>query len=267
MTETIRHLMRLGLSEYEARAYVATVALGEGTVKEISQESRVHRSRTYDIMERLAKKGFVEMGNTSPICYRAHDPAIASKRLMEDITRANEKILKELQDIGNKAERRDNPIWTLTGAWAIEHKLEDLMDAARREVSVVFFSRRSLLQYAKLIARISESKDVTVVLSHQPESFAGLLGNSRVMRLRPIAGFITEMEGMLCDRGFVTNDGQYCIEMIMLADKETTLILTREGEGHRAIIITGTVLNIFGHDTVEKLVQSAEEVHVRPLDE
>jgi len=41
MADVIKHLMRLGLSEYEARAYVATVSLGEGTVNEISKESGV----------------------------------------------------------------------------------------------------------------------------------------------------------------------------------------------------------------------------------
>ena len=74
MDDVIKHLMRLGLTEYEARAYVATVSLGEGTVNEISRESGVPRSRAYDVMERLAEKGFVEMGNTNPICYRANDP-------------------------------------------------------------------------------------------------------------------------------------------------------------------------------------------------
>jgi sugar-specific transcriptional regulator TrmB len=57
MTELVGHLMRLGLSEYEARAYIATVALGEGTVKEISVESGVPRSRAYDVMEASSSSG------------------------------------------------------------------------------------------------------------------------------------------------------------------------------------------------------------------
>ena len=77
--------MRLGLSEYEARAYVATVALGEGTVREISLESGVPRSRAYDVLERLAERGFVQVSNSTPICYRAN-VLIASQNLMEEIT-------------------------------------------------------------------------------------------------------------------------------------------------------------------------------------
>lgn len=260
MTDVIRHLMRLGLNEYEARAYVATVSLGEGTVNEISKESGVPRSRAYDVMERLASKGFVEMGNTTPICYRANNPLTASDRLMEEVRHANEEIVKGLHEIGKKAEKRDNPVWTLTGDWAIGHKVEELMDTAIEEVAFVFLSRNGPLQYSNLIARGGEAKDVTVVMAHRPEDYIGLLGSARVMRLRPIAGSFSDVEGTLCDRGFVTGDGRYCIEMIMVADQETTLLLTGEAKGNRAIIIQGTVLNLFGHDAVKRLIGGAEEV-------
>lgn len=260
MTDVIKHLVRLGLSEYEARAYVATVALGEGTVNEISKESGVPRSRAYDIMERLAGKGFVEVGNTTPICYRANDPLTASDLLMEEVRRANEEIVKGLRDIGKSAEKKDNPVWTLTGNWAIEHKIEELLDTAIEEVSFVFLSRIGLQRYASLIARKSSEKDVTVVIAHRPEDYVGLLGSAHIMRLRPISTVLNEIEGELCDRGFVTGDGRYCIEMIMVVDQDITLLLTNEAKSYRAIIIQGTVLNLFGHDTVRKMVKMAEGV-------
>jgi len=39
MSDIIEHLTQLGMSEYEAKAYIATVVLGEGTIKEISDDS------------------------------------------------------------------------------------------------------------------------------------------------------------------------------------------------------------------------------------
>jgi sugar-specific transcriptional regulator TrmB len=59
--------MRLGLTEYEARAYVAIVSIGEGGISDISQQSGIPRSRVYDIMDRLATKGFVEVGAMKPL--------------------------------------------------------------------------------------------------------------------------------------------------------------------------------------------------------
>jgi hypothetical protein len=81
-----------------------------------------------------------------------------------------------------------------------------------------------------------------------------------VMRLRPISSALSEVEGTLCERGFVTGDCRYCIEMVMVVDQDTTLLLTNEVRSHRAIIIQGTVLNLFGHDAVRKLVEGAQEV-------
>src|SRR5512136_2578770 len=69
MKEPVEGLMQLGLTEYEARAYVAIVSIHEGGISEISQQSGMPRSRVYDIMERLAKKGFVEVGGTKPLRY------------------------------------------------------------------------------------------------------------------------------------------------------------------------------------------------------
>ena len=124
----------------------------------------------------------------------------------------------------------------------------------------MFLSRIGLQRYASLIARKSSEKDVTVVIAHRPEDYVGLLGSAHIMRLRPISTVLNEIEGELCDRGFVTGDGRYCIEMIMVVDQDITLLLTNEAKSYRAIIIQGTVLNLFGHDTVRKMVKMAEGV-------
>ncbi len=260
MTEVVEHLRRLGLNDYEARAYVATVALGEGTVKEISEESGVPRSRAYDVMERLAKKGLVEAGSTNPICYRANDPLVASGHLMEEIKRANDVMLRELREIGRRAEKRDNPVWTLKGEWAIDHKVREVMESARDNITVLCFNNRDLIKYASLLSRISQHRTVTVVVSHQAESFAGLLGRSKLMRLRPTSGYLSDIDGALSEKGFITKDGRYSIEMVMLVDSETSLVLTKERESRMAIIITGTILNFFSRQTIDQVVKGAKEV-------
>jgi HTH-type transcriptional regulator, sugar sensing transcriptional regulator len=260
MTIVVDHLMRLGLTKYEARAYVATVAIGEGTIKEISEESGVPRSRAYDVMERLAQKGFVEVGSSSPRCYRANEPITASNHLMEEIRRSNDEVLRELSKIGERAESRNNPIWTVKGEWAIDHKVSDILEGANSEVTILCFNNRNLIRYAKMITQLSEKKKITVVVGHQPEGFVGLLGKSRVMRIRPIPGFFTDAEGVLNEKGFVTSDGKYCIELVIRSDRDDSLLVTKEGEGRRAIVITGTILNFFSHQTVDHVVHSAEEV-------
>lgn len=260
MTELIDHLMRLGLSEYEARAYIATVTLGEGTVKEISVESGVPRSRAYDVMERLAERGFVQVGNSNPICYRANEPLVASNHLMEEIRRSNDEIVRELSEIGRRAEKAQNPVWTLMGEWAIDHKITELLSSARESIVLICFTNSIMLRYAKLLTEMSAKAGITAVLTHEPESFAGLLGATRIMKMKGSAPHIAELNGDLFDRGFVTKDGRYCVELIMLIDDETTLILSKEKGTSRAIVITGTVMSLFALETINMVIKNSAEV-------
>jgi sugar-specific transcriptional regulator TrmB len=257
MTDVVDHLMRLGLTEYEARAYVATVTLGEGTIKEISAESGVPRSRAYDVMERLAERGLVEAGSSSPRCYRANEPITASHHLMEDIRRSNDEALRELSRIGQKAETKDNPIWTVKGEWAIDHKISEMMEEANNQVYILCFNNKNLIRFAKLISSLSNKKNITVVVDHQAESFAGLLGNARLMRLRPTLTFMNESEGTLSEKGFTTSDGKHTIELVIHSDRDYSLLVTKEGEGRRAIVIVGTILNFFSHETIETVIRNA----------
>ena len=260
MTNVVNHLVRLGLSVYEARAYVAIVTLGEGTIKEISEESGVPRSRTYDVMERLAEKGFVEEGGSSPRRYRANEPLVASNHLMEDIRRANDEILKELNEIGRKAESREMSIWTVKGEWAIDHKVGEIMESANKEVTILCFNNRSIVRYARLFSSTSEQKQVTVIISKQVDSFDGFLGGCRVMRIGSVPGYPNEIGGTFGERGYVTKDGMYCIEMLLRSDRDSSLLLTREGDARRAIVVNGTILNFFSRESMEYLIQVAEEM-------
>lgn len=261
MRALIDHLMRLGLSEYEARAYIATVTLGEATVKEISVESGVPRSRAYDVLERLAERGFVQVGNSNPICYRANEPLVASNHLMEEIRQANDELVRELSELGRRAEKAQNPIWTLMGEWAIDHKITELLSSAKSSIVLICFSNSLLIRYAKLLKNRSRDIEVTVAPTHAPESFVGLLGDTRIMRLKESTPQIPELNGELQEGGYYTRDGRYCVELIMLIDKETTLVLTKEKEVRRAIVITGTIMSLFALETVNTVIKNSEEVH------
>jgi sugar-specific transcriptional regulator TrmB len=54
-----RELVNLGLSEKEARVYLAALELGKSAVQKISQKAGVNRATTYVIIEGLMKKGLM----------------------------------------------------------------------------------------------------------------------------------------------------------------------------------------------------------------
>ncbi len=59
------------LNLYEARVWTALLSRGVSTAGELSNISDVPRSRTYDILESLEKKGFIVMKVGKPIKFIA----------------------------------------------------------------------------------------------------------------------------------------------------------------------------------------------------
>jgi len=52
-------LQKIGLTEKEAKVYLASLELGESSVQKIAQKSKVNRATTYVILEQLMEKGVI----------------------------------------------------------------------------------------------------------------------------------------------------------------------------------------------------------------
>lgn len=52
-------LQKIGLTEKEAKVYLASLELGETSVQKIAQKSKVNRATTYVVLEQLMEKGIV----------------------------------------------------------------------------------------------------------------------------------------------------------------------------------------------------------------
>ena len=80
------------LNLYEAKVWTALLSRGVSTAGELSNISDVPRSRTYDILESLEKKGFVVMKLGKPIKFMALKPEEVIERVKKNLVRdANEK--------------------------------------------------------------------------------------------------------------------------------------------------------------------------------
>ena len=82
---------KIGLTEGEIKVYLALLRLGETTVGAIVRESKVSKSKIYDILDKLIEKGFVGYIIKSGTKYfAANDP----KMIMEFINKKSEEIEK-----------------------------------------------------------------------------------------------------------------------------------------------------------------------------
>src|SRR3989338_372094 len=95
----LRRIFNLNL--YEVKIWTALLSRGVSTAGELSDIANVPRSRSYDVLESLEKKGFVIMKLGKPIKYIAVPPKEVVERVKKNVQEAAKDELKKLSDLKN----------------------------------------------------------------------------------------------------------------------------------------------------------------------
>lgn len=145
-------LKGIGLNLYERRLWVALLARGTSTAGELSEIANVPRSRTYDILQSLADKGFVVVQTSKPIKYVAVKPEESlervKKKLEEDVisvqTRIDElkssPVLSELNEIFKKGIKITSPeelTGSLKGKHSVQQQMNTMFKEANKSINII----------------------------------------------------------------------------------------------------------------------------------
>ncbi|MAF50572.1 MAG: hypothetical protein CMH64_00615 [Nanoarchaeota archaeon] len=95
--QKLRHAFNLNI--YEVKIWTALLSRGISTAGELSDISEVPRSRSYDVLETLEKKGFVIMKLGKPIKYIAIKPEDIVRRIKKDVKIKLDRKIKQLEDV------------------------------------------------------------------------------------------------------------------------------------------------------------------------
>jgi HTH-type transcriptional regulator, sugar sensing transcriptional regulator len=90
-----------GLNLYEVKIWAALLSRGVSTAGELSDIANVPRSRSYDILESLEKKGFVVMKLGKPIKYMAVNPREVVERVKKNTRQEADEQIKRLEGLKN----------------------------------------------------------------------------------------------------------------------------------------------------------------------
>ena len=99
--EFLERLKDFGLNSYERKLWIALLSRGVSTAGELSDISNVPRSRAYDVLESLEKKGFIVVKVGKPIKYLAVSPSEVIERVKKKISEEAEersRMLSQLKD-------------------------------------------------------------------------------------------------------------------------------------------------------------------------
>jgi len=227
----LKKIKDFGLNSYEAKIWTALLSRGVSTAGELSDIAGVPRSRSYDILESLEKKGFIVMKIGKPIKYLALPPEEVVERVKKRITlQAQERtgtleqlrgsdILKELNLLHTQGVDMVNPMdltGVIKGRNQIYNHLSTMIKNAKKSV-VLMTSEEGLIRkhkhFGKVLKKASEKGVDIKILSP--------LTNKSKEAVDELKGF-AEVKNI---KGF---NGRFCI----IDNKEIAFMLLEDTKVH-----------------------------------
>ncbi len=140
-----------GLNIYETKVWLALLGKGVASAGEIAEISKVPRSRTYDVLETLERKGFAIVKIGKPVKYLGIKPKMILERLKNNVRRnAREEMtglfkiketeefvkLEELYKEGISPVKREDLSLALKGKANISGHLREVLRNATKEIMI-----------------------------------------------------------------------------------------------------------------------------------
>jgi HTH-type transcriptional regulator, sugar sensing transcriptional regulator len=143
---TVERLVRLGLTTYEARAYVTLVRRDSFTAAQIARTAGLPRQRIYDVLASLVEKGLASARPGTVVKYAALAPDLAVERLVSSRRAEIAALERDASDvIGRLAHEfqagraHSDPleyIEVLRDRGAINERFAELQGAVKKEILV-----------------------------------------------------------------------------------------------------------------------------------
>ncbi len=186
-------LRDFGLNTYESRLWAALLSRGTSTAGELSDIANVPRSRSYDVLESLERKGFIITKPGKPIKYVAVSPvdvleriknkiekqAKENERLVEELKKG--KLLSELNLLHSQGQDQIEPnelVGSIKGRSNIMDQLGLMFKSAKKHLSLVIGNEEvaGKTKFAKLLNTASKKGVKTRVIASLTKTDPGFLG-------------------------------------------------------------------------------------------
>jgi len=142
----VAQLTRLGLTSYEAKAYLTLIRRDSFTAAQVARQSGLPRQRIYDVLGSMVQKGLAVARPGNVVKYAATPPDVAINQLLsvqrEDLSRtesAARSMVADLEPAFKAGQRETDPleyIEVLRDRRAINERFAELQKAVKKEILV-----------------------------------------------------------------------------------------------------------------------------------
>lgn len=191
------------LNLYEAKVWTALLSRGVSTAGELSNISDVPRSRTYDILESLEKKGFVVMRLGKPIKFVALKPEEVVERVKRNLMieaqnkskrleqLKNDEVLTELNSLytnGVKFIEPSDLSGSLRGRQNVYNHLDMMIRSAEKGISIVTTAEGLNRKFEALMPALERAKkrgvNIKIAAPIVPENYKIAKDLSKIAEVR-----------------------------------------------------------------------------------
>ncbi len=177
------------LNIYETKVWLALLQKGVSSAGEIAEMSGVPRSRTYDVLESLEKRGFAIEKLGKPIKYLAVKPVVVIEKLKNNtIKNAEEKIktlsnlkdtkefeeLKDLHNSGMAPIKHHELSTSLKGKSNFYAQLRDTLENAEKSAYIVsseYELNSKQKMFSEIFAKLNKRKiDIKIIIHDSPDA-------------------------------------------------------------------------------------------------
>ena len=193
------------LNVYECKIWTALLSRGISTAAELTDISNVPRSRSYDVLESLEKKGFVIMKLGKPIKYIVVNPEEIILRLKKNIAKQTEekitnldkikegeifKYLNLLHDKGINFVQPADLSGAVRGRDNIYNHIETLLKNAKKSVTIVTSSKgfiRKVEAFYPILLKLKKQRvEIRIAAPLNQETREILIKANKVAEVRNI---------------------------------------------------------------------------------
>lgn len=221
----ISNLEKLGLTENEAKAYAGLVSLKEATARELHELTGVPRAKVYEILKILAKKGFVEVRQGSPVYFRAVEPKHVVGRIKDELINCAIDTLDQLNELSYEMPT-SSPVWCIQSEWGIRNRIRDLLGNARKELIVFSTNPEFLCEFEADLKKL-ENKCQLILIVDELVKFRGM----------PFTFRETGKEFGEFVQNLLIDGVQYSEDCFIIADGRESIAVHRVGNKREAVVI------------------------------
>ena len=263
MTEVQNHLLKIGLTENEAKIIEYLITIGVASASDIHRETHVPRNKIYETIERLADSGFVEIQPGRPVLFKLNDIEKILSLIMEERRKSIERVVQFYKSqIQENTEKDDTLAWIVRGRGAIRIQLSNLTNSASTSIFMFGGYPNSYIEYIASMAKdiIKNGTAVRLISMLKPtEESPDFRKRIKLIEYRKIklsvikSGKLDEHDAKIVN-GFEQTSSQGCAVVIDESLAFNIVDSSEDPTKARAILFKSPGVPIIEKGTIERII-------------